>query len=209
MTERKFDVLAGNGISVRFRVGLVLESLFFGSWFRRINIQSISSDRLSSSVPASVYSEYALQHSDRMRIVAVADPDEARRHQAAGRFDIPSQHCFESAEVFSQQPKMADAVINGTMDTLHVPTSLPLIEAGYHVLLEKPIARSQAELDTLVGATQKTDQILMICHNLRHAPFYVGVKSAIAQGKIGRIMAIHTSENVGYDHMGESFVRGK
>jgi len=161
-----------------------------------------------------VYSEYALLHPDKMRIVAVADPDEARREKAARRFDIPSQSCFESAETFARQPKMADAVINGTMDQLHVATSIPIIAAGYHTLLEKPIAKSQAELDTLVNSLEKAnhakaDQTLMICHILRHAPFYVAVKRAVAEGRIGTIMAIHTSENVGYDHMGESFVRGK
>jgi predicted dehydrogenase len=156
-----------------------------------------------------VYSEYALQHPEKMRVVAVADPDEIRRHKAAKIFDIPAEACFENAEIFSRQPKMADAVINGTMDQLHVPTSIPVVEAGYHLLLEKPIAKSHEELATLVDAAQKTDQILMICHNLRHAPFYVAVQRSIAEGEIGRIMAIHTSENVGYDHMGQSFVRGK
>ena len=156
-----------------------------------------------------VYSEYALQHPDRMRIVAVAEPDETRRNGAAKRFDIPPQHCFETAEVFARQPQMADAVINGTMDQLHVSTSLPMIEAGYHILLEKPIARSQAELETLVRAAQNVEQILMICHNLRHSPFYAELKRALAREGIGKIIAIHTSENVGFDHMGESFVRGK
>ena len=72
-----------------------------------------------------VYSAYVLQHPDKMRIVAVADPDELRRDKAARLFDIPEQHCFESAEAFAQQPKLADAVINGTMDRLHVSTAIP------------------------------------------------------------------------------------
>ncbi len=93
-----------------------------------------------------VYSEYALQHPEKMRVVAVADPDEIRRHKAAKIFDIPAEACFENAEIFSRQPKMADAVINGTMDQLHVSTSVPVIEAGYHLLLEKPIAKSHEEL---------------------------------------------------------------
>ena len=156
-----------------------------------------------------VYSEYALQHPDKMRIVAVAEPDEIRRDKAAAKFGIPAEACFENADIFSRQPKMADAVINGTMDQLHVSTSVPVIEAGYHLLLEKPIAKSHEELATLVDAAQKVDQHLMICHILRHAPFYVAIQRVIADGKIGQIMAIHTSENVGYDHMGQSFVRGK
>ena len=156
-----------------------------------------------------VYSEYALQHPDKMRIVAVADPDEMHRNKAARKFNIPGHACFESAEIFSRQPKMADAVINGTMDQLHVSTSVPVIEAGYHLLLEKPIAKSHEELTTLVDAAQKVGPILMICHVLRYAPFYVAVQRIIAEGGIGRIMAIHTGENVGYDHMGQSFVRGK
>ncbi|MAE66559.1 MAG: hypothetical protein CMJ18_20000 [Phycisphaeraceae bacterium] len=45
-----------------------------------------------------VYSKYALQHPDRMRIVAVADPDDVRRRGFAQRFEIPAKHCFGSAD---------------------------------------------------------------------------------------------------------------
>ena len=57
-----------------------------------------------------VYSEYALQHPDEMQVVAVADPDEIRRHKAAERFNIPPEACFENGEIFCRQPKMAAAV---------------------------------------------------------------------------------------------------
>ena len=52
------------------------------------------------------------------------------------------------------RPRFADCVINGTMDHQHVPTSLPLLEAGYDMLLEKPFATSEEEMWALVQAAR-------------------------------------------------------
>ncbi len=156
-----------------------------------------------------LYADYSLEHQDALSIVGVAEPDEVRRAKAAERFGIPPERCFKSAEELVRQPACADAVINGTMDDLHVSTSLPLLEAGYHVLLEKPITPDERELQALLHAVENSGKTVMICHVLRYAPFYVAIRQAVADGKIGEIMAIHTSENVSYHHMGAAFIRGK
>jgi len=155
------------------------------------------------------YGRYALEHPDEFRIVGVAEPDPVRRRQAAERFGLPPERCFETAEELAAQPVLADAVINGTMDRDHVPTTLPLLEAGYHVLLEKPMAPFREELLRLVEAVERTGRRLMVCHVLRYAPFYVEVRRRIAAGDVGMILHIHTEENVSYHHMAAAFIRGK
>jgi len=155
------------------------------------------------------YASYALSHPDELRIVAVADPNELRRRQTAEMFDLPPAACFTCAEEVASLPKMADAVINGTMDSQHVPTSLPLLEAGYHILLEKPFAINEDEMWKLVQTARKTRRKVMICHVLRYAPFYAAIRQRVQAGEIGDILNIQTLEHVSYHHMGVAFVRGK
>ncbi|HIE43416.1 MAG TPA: hypothetical protein EYP78_01290 [Candidatus Omnitrophica bacterium] len=82
---------------------------------------------------AMTYASYAQNHPDELRIVGVADLLELRRRQVAEIYNLPPERCSKTAEELAQQPKMADVVINGTMDHLHVPTSLPLLVRGYDI----------------------------------------------------------------------------
>ena len=156
-----------------------------------------------------IYASYALSHPERMKIVAVADPDDVRRAEFAEKFGIPAEGQFRFYQELAQQPRRADAIINGTLDRLHCQSSLPFLEKGYHVLLEKPIAPSEAEVMALLNAARENNVVLMICHVLRYAPFYVAIKELVAAGEIGEIVSIHLAENVSYHHMAVGFVRGK
>src|SRR5690625_2408704 len=94
---------------------------------------------------AHVYSSYGKQHPDELQVVGVVEPNKIRREDAAKRFNLPEKNCFDSVDEFVKYPLMADAAINGTMDEIHEQTSIPLLKAGYHVLLEKPIGTSEQE----------------------------------------------------------------
>ena len=155
------------------------------------------------------YARYAEQRPDRLKIVGVADPSGPRRLEAAQRFGIPDSRCFVSADELAARPKFADAAINGTMDRFHVPTSLPLLEAGYHLLLEKPFATGEDEMRRLVDAAERNGNVVMVCHVLRYAPFYRAIKERVAAGEIGELINVQTGEHVSYHHMAVGFVRGK
>lgn len=158
---------------------------------------------------ALTYASYAEQHPDELQIVGVADLLERRRQQVAARFGLPANRCFATAEELAVQPRFADVVINGTMDHQHVPTSLPLLAAGYHILLEKPFATNPAEMWQLVQAAKEHRRQVVICHVLRYAPFYVAIRQRVEAGEIGEILNVQTVEHVSYHHMAVGFVRGK
>ena len=82
---------------------------------------------------ALLYSLYALQNPEKFKIVGVADPDPIRRRKTAEMHGFGEDMCFESAEALAERPRLADAVINGTMDTQHVKTAVPLLRRGYEV----------------------------------------------------------------------------
>ena len=155
------------------------------------------------------YAELAKLCPDQMKIVGVADPLPDRRNYCRDYFGFSDDMCFESARELAARGKLADAVINGTMDLDHIPTTIPLLEAGYDVLLEKPFATNMVDLEKLDAAVRRTGRKVMICHVLRYAPFYSEIKKCLLAGKIGKIMHIHTAEHVSYHHFTSCYVRGK
>src|SRR5687768_9822970 len=156
-----------------------------------------------------VYSRYAKQHPDEVRIVAVADPNRAKRDAFADEYGVSAATRFETNLDIASRPQLADAVINCTMDRLHVPIGKPLVEAGFHMLMEKPISPVEREVEEIVDAARRHDRIVMIGHVLRYAPFYTFVKRLLVEGRIGDVIAIHSQENVWYWHMAIAFVTGK
>lgn len=156
-----------------------------------------------------IYAELAKLHPEEMEIVGVADPNEFRRNQIAEYFHIPSEHVFTSVEELTSVPKFADAAINGTMDHIHVETSIPLLKSGYDILLEKPFAVNEDEMRKLVNCAEENGRKIMVCFVLRYAPFYQKIKETLVSGEIGDIINIQTVEHVSYHHMSTSHIRGK
>jgi predicted dehydrogenase len=155
------------------------------------------------------YGKYALKNPDKLRITGVADMNPGRREMAAKRFGFGEDRCFATAEELAKKPRLADAIINGTMDHQHVDTALPLLERGYGMLLEKPFATSEEEMWRLADAAKKSNVKVMICHVLRYAPFYAAIRQKIIDGVVGDIINIQLNENVTYHHVVVGYVRGK
>ena len=158
---------------------------------------------------AMIYASYAQFFPDELQIVGVADPMAYRRAAVARLYGLPPERCYATAEEAADQTKFADVAINGTMDHQHVSTSLPLLRAGYDILLEKPFAISETEMWELVRTARDLDRRVMICHVLRYAPFYVAIRQRVLDGVIGDLLSVETAEYVSYHHMAVGFVRGK
>jgi len=72
-----------------------------------------------------------------------------------------------------------DAVVISSPNFTHVPLALEAIKAGKHVFLEKPVGVTTAECRKLLRASQKSDRILMIGHELRYSPYFAKIKQLI------------------------------
>ena len=156
-----------------------------------------------------IYADYALENPDKLKIVGIADPNPVRREWCRKRYGFSAENMFATAEELAAKPRFADVIINGTMDHQHVATAIPLLRAGYHMLLEKPFAVNEEEMWKLISVVKETDRKVMICHVLRYAPFYAAMRQKILDGEIGEIVAMETTEHVSYQHMAVSYVRGK
>lgn len=145
---------------------------------------------------------------DRVRITAVADPDQEKTAEAKRLFSLGNSQCFSSAEALLAQPKQADVLIIATQDRQHVSHAIPALKLGYHLILEKPLSPDINEIHNILRVGRESGKQVIVCHVLRYTPFYNELKKLLDAGTIGRIVNIHAIENVGYYHHAHSFVRG-
>jgi len=158
---------------------------------------------------ANKYAELSLKKPDEMRIVGIVEPDDVRMKFIRERYHVPEENCFSNMEDFLKREKFADGVINGTMDQLHVETSIPVLEKGYDLLLEKPFCTNEKDLWKLQETAERTGRKVMICHVLRYTPYYSAIKRHLLDGDIGDVVSLQLSEHVSYHHFGVSYIRGK
>ena len=157
---------------------------------------------------ADAYGPYALAHPDELKFVAVAEPDPMRRARFAAAHDIPAERQFATWEEVVALPKFADTVFNCTMDQMHYPSGIAALQAGYDMLLEKPMANTREETEALVQAAAEGDHLLQVCHVLRYTPFFSTLHDILHSGRLGDIVTVEHRENVAYWHMAHSYVRG-
>ena len=151
---------------------------------------------------------FALRHPDKLKFVAVAEPDDERRATFARLHSLPDQNCFSSYEALFDRPPLAPVCFNLTMDRTHLESSVMALEKGYHLFLEKPMAHTAEACFAIREAARKHKRMVQICHPLRYTPFYNKVRELIDSGIIGDLTSVSMSENVGYWHYAHSYVRG-
>ena len=153
----------------------------------------------------SIYAAYLREKG--IEISAVVEPIASRRNRAVEDYDIPQ--AFSCLEDFLAQGRIADAAVVATMDRDHFRCAMPLLKAGYHLLLEKPISPDSEECLRIQEAADARGLLVMVCHVLRYTEFFTRIKDIIDSGELGRIQTIEYAEYMGNFHMAHSFVRGK
>ena len=154
------------------------------------------------------YAKYAIDHPEELDIVGVAEPNPARRASAAQWHNIPENHQYATWQELASQPKFADFAILATQDTMHYAPALALIDQGYNLLLEKPMAPTPRECKEITEAAERKGVKVVVCHVLRFTAFWRAVKRVIDEGRVGKVMSVIASENVGHIHQSHSYVRG-
>lgn len=142
------------------------------------------------------------------KVVAVADPDPEKRALAVKECNLAPNQVFEQASDLLKQPKLADAAVITTQDSMHAAQAVPAMEKGYHILLEKPMAVTLDDCKAIEAAQRKTGVVVCVCHSLRYHQLYDHLKKLIDSGIIGEVVSIDQLEGVGYIHNSSSYVRG-
>ncbi|MBS1701061.1 MAG: Gfo/Idh/MocA family oxidoreductase [Armatimonadetes bacterium] len=155
-----------------------------------------------------MFSEWLANECGPGSVVAVAEPDPVRRALVSDAHGIPASHCYETWEELLAQPKLADIVINTTQDHAHIRSAVKAMEVGYHMLLEKPMAVSLADCETINDVRKRTGRIVSVCHSLRYHSAFTEVRNIIQSGVLGEVVSYDQLEAVEHIHMSHSFVRG-
>jgi predicted dehydrogenase len=154
------------------------------------------------------YARWALRHPDRARVVAVAEPRDVRRARFAAEHGIAPENAVASWEDLAARPRFADAALICTQDQLHEAPAGAFAAAGYHLLLEKPMAPDEAACRRIVAAVERAGVMLAVGHVMRYTPYTRAVKEIVDSGELGDIMSVQHLEPVGFWHQAHSFVRG-
>jgi len=132
----------------------------------------------------------AMHRGEFCEVVAIASRSLERAAKAAGQLGISQS--FASYEELLADPAI-DAVYNPLPNHLHVPWSIKALQAGKHVLCEKPIGLSSDEGRQLVEAGKKYPHLkLMEAFMFRHHPQWQTAKRLVETGEIGELRTIQT-----------------
>ena len=125
--------------------------------------------------------------SKRTHLLAVASRSQTSADAYAGRWEIPRAH--GSYESLIKDPEI-DVIYNSLPNNMHAEWTMKALRAGKHVLCEKPITLTLAEMDAMVDAAQETGCILTEAFMYRHHAQTFKVKEMIDKGEIGKIQLI-------------------
>ena len=156
----------------------------------------------------STYADYTLAHPGEGVVVGVAEPDPVRRQALADRHQIPAANVYPDWQSALAAPRFADAAVIATQDHMHVEPVEHAAAAGYHLLLEKPMAPDEAGCRRIVDSAERHGVMLAVCHVLRYTAYTQALKRVLDAGTIGEIVSVEHLEPVGYWHQAHSFVRG-
>ncbi|MDQ0198003.1 Gfo/Idh/MocA family protein [Neobacillus ginsengisoli] len=124
-----------------------------------------------------------------VELVAVCDINEERALEVAEKYGVLS---FTSYKALLESSEV-DAVSVCTPNYLHAPISIAALEAGIHVLCEKPMATSKQEAEAMIAAAKASGKKLMIAHNQRFVPSHQKARQFIQSGEIGKIYSFRTA----------------
>jgi len=130
---------------------------------------------------------------DRYELVAAAlTSDPARNHSAAAELHIPRAYnnFAEMAAAESQRPDRIDAVSIVTPNHLHFAPAKAFLEAGFHVICDKPVTTTLSDAQQLAEIVQRTGLIFGLTHNYTGYPMVRQAREMIRDGALGNLRLI-------------------
>ena len=135
--------------------------------------------------------------SDKVELVGVASRDQARADAYAQEWEIP--RAYGSYESLLSDPEI-EAVYISLPNTLHAEWSIKALEAGKHVLCEKPFTRHPEEVDAAFDVAERSGRLLSEAFMYRHNPQTAKLVELVRESAIGELRLIRSAFSYGlYD----------
>jgi UDP-N-acetylglucosamine 3-dehydrogenase len=123
-----------------------------------------------------------LEHAD---VCAVADPNDEARRRVMGDRDAAGYSDWH--RMLDREADTLDAVSVACPSELHAEVTLASLDAGLHVLVEKPIATTLPDALRMRGAARQAGRKLMVGHVERFNPVVTSIRRALRERRLGRI----------------------
>jgi D-xylose 1-dehydrogenase (NADP+, D-xylono-1,5-lactone-forming) len=128
--------------------------------------------------------------SDKVDLIAVASRDQARADGYAQKWEI--ERAYGSYEALLEDPDV-DAVYISLPNNLHAEWSIKSVEAGKHVLVEKPFSRHPEDVERSFDAAEQAGRLLSEAFMYRHNPQAARVASLLREGAIGELRVVRAA----------------
>lgn len=119
----------------------------------------------------------------RCRLTAVCDPN-------VDQLKFAAAEGFASVDEFLRSSEI-DAVLIAAPHFLHTALGIQALEAGKHVLVEKPISVHKADAERLIDAHRRPNQVFAAMFNQRTDPFFQNLRRLVQSGDLGEIRRVH------------------
>ena len=146
------------------------------------------------------YGQWALEHPERLKFVGVADTDPAKLERFGATHHIPPEYRFARWQDLLAA-KLAPAAFIALPDQLHETAAIATLEAGYHLLLEKPVASTLEGTLQVARAAEASGRVVMLGYVLRHTTFFEKVREIVRSGQLGQVITLEWRENVSSIHI--------
>jgi xylose dehydrogenase (NAD/NADP) len=128
--------------------------------------------------------------SDKIDLVAVASRDQARAEEYAAKWEIP--RAYGSYEAMLEDPEL-DAVYISLPNTMHREWSIRSLEAGKHVICEKPFSKRPEDVEAAFDAAERAGLLLTEAFMYRHNPQTARLTELVRQGAIGDLRVVRSA----------------
>lgn len=123
-------------------------------------------------------------------LVAMVDVDTKLEAELKATYNVPF---FSSIDQFLESGIGVDVVNICTPNHLHAPQSLQALAAGYHVVVEKPMALSKAEGEEVLFAALQAQKLVFCVMQNRYSPPSQWLKEVVSSGKLGKIYMVQVN----------------
>lgn len=128
------------------------------------------------------------QQSPHAKVVAIAEKSPERGQEAARKFGVPDVHA-DYRELLRR--KDVDAVSIALPNHLHAAVAIEALQAGKHVLLDKPMATNARDAARIVAVARRARRVFMVGQNMRFNPDAQALKALVADGILGKVHHAH------------------
>jgi len=127
-----------------------------------------------------------VEHTGNSTIAALVTSDPEKAAKLAEQYEIEYTCGYEEYEDLLRSGRI-DAVYIGTPNWRHIEFAVPALEAGIHVLLEKPMEISSERCEAILRAQQKSSAKLMVAYRLHFEPATIAAIEKVRSGELGEV----------------------